>query len=305
MIISASRRTDIPAFYARWFIQRIRAGSCTVPNPFNADQVTHVSLAPEQVDAIVFWTRNPRPLFPYLADLDARGYRYYFQYTLTGYPRTIDPFSPPPTAAIQTFRALAERIGPQRVIWRYDPILIGQATDPEYHRLAFERLAEALSGCTRRVVVSWLDVYAKARKRLAAMESACAGLTWTKDDLQASQNPLPAPLGDLMNSLTTCAGKHGMEIQSCAEASDLRPFGIQPGKCIDANLLQRVFGLDIPYAKDPNQRPACGCIAAKDIGMYDSCLFGCVYCYATSSFERARRNYDSHNPAGASLLARR
>ncbi len=122
MIISASRRTDIPAFYAEWFMQRIRAGYCTVPNPFNRGQVSTISLAPEDVDAIVFWTRFPRPLLPHLDELDRCGYRYYFQFTLLDYPRSLETHRPDVRQAVEAFRTLAERIGPERVIWRYDPI---------------------------------------------------------------------------------------------------------------------------------------------------------------------------------------
>src|SRR5512135_950390 len=128
MIISASRRTDIPAFYSRWFMNRVRAGYCTVPNPFNANQVKRISLLPEEVDVIVFWTRNPRPLFPFLKELDVRGVRYYFQFTLLDNPRSIDPKTPPAESALQTFRALSEQVGPARVIWRYDPLVLSQIT---------------------------------------------------------------------------------------------------------------------------------------------------------------------------------
>ena len=133
MIISASRRTDIPAFYAEWFMRRIRAGYCTVPNPYNRKQVAKVSLAPDAVDVIVFWTRNPRPLLPHLAELDRCGYRYYFQYTVMDNPRAIDPKSPAADAAIKTFRELAGIVGAERIIWRYDPIVISAATPAEFH----------------------------------------------------------------------------------------------------------------------------------------------------------------------------
>ena len=128
MIISASRRTDIPAFYSRWLLNRLRAGFCLVPNPFNPGQVSRIELGPQDVDTIVFWTRNPRPLFPFLDELDARGYRYNFQYTLLDYPRLIDEHTPPPPAALDTFRRLADRLGPQRLVWRYDPIVQSQIT---------------------------------------------------------------------------------------------------------------------------------------------------------------------------------
>ena len=128
MIVSASRRTDIPAFYAEWFMNRVRAGTCDVPNPFNPQQVARVSLQPDEVDGIVFWTRHPRPLFPHLAELDKRGYRYYFQYTLLDNPRLIDPKVPPLETSLATFRELAERVGPDRVVWRYDPIVFSNVT---------------------------------------------------------------------------------------------------------------------------------------------------------------------------------
>ena len=160
MIVSASRRSDIPAFYAQWFINRIRGGYCTVPNPFNPRQVSRVSLLPEDLDVIVFWTRNPRPLFPYLDELDQRGCRYYFQYTLLGYPAQIDPHSPPRAAAISTFEELAVRIGPQRVIWRYDPLVFSKLTGADYDAENYARLAAALNGATQRSVVSLVDMYA-------------------------------------------------------------------------------------------------------------------------------------------------
>ena len=117
-IVSASRRTDIPAFYAEWMVRRLKEGYCTVPNPFNRDQATRISLKPEDVDAIIFWTRNPRPLMPYLDELDSRGYRYYFQFTILEYPRELDLKSPPAATAVEAFRELAGRLGPGRVIWR-------------------------------------------------------------------------------------------------------------------------------------------------------------------------------------------
>ncbi len=111
MLISASRRTDIPAFYAPWLIQRLREGYCKVPNPFNARQVQHISLLPEEVEVIIFWTRHPRLLFPYLEEMEARGYRYYFQYTLLDYPSSLDRDNPPYKAKIAAFQELSSRIG--------------------------------------------------------------------------------------------------------------------------------------------------------------------------------------------------
>lgn len=297
MIISASRRTDIPAFYAEWFMQRIRAGYCTVPNPFNRDQVSTISLAPEDVDAIVFWTRFPRPLLPHLDELDRRGYRTYFQFTLLDYPRSLETHRPDVKQAVATFRALAQRIGPERVIWRYDPILLSQEFDAAYHRRQYATLADALTGSTRRSVISLVDLYAKARRRLEqpGQPPLVDKQAWAGD---------PA-FGDLMRFLADTAHSRGMEITSCAETIDLRPYGIRPGKCVDDDLLRRLFGIDVPTKKDPSQRPQCGCAVSRDIGAYNTCLFGCQYCYATADFEAARRRYARHDPSAPFLGAER
>lgn len=289
MVISASRRTDLPAFYARWFLNRIRAGYCEVVNPFNAHQRVRVSLAPPDVDVFVFWTRNPRPLFAGLEALDRHGYTYYFQYTLLGNPPALDPYSPPVPASVRTFRQLAGRIGPERVIWRYDPIVLSGQTPPDFHRRAFERLANALQGYTRRCVISLVDDYARSRKRLAATLPG-------NPPPQASGAAPSAEAGRLLSDLAGMAQARDISIQSCAEPFDLQPYGIQPGACIDGAFIARLLGREREAAKDPSQRPACGCAASRDIGRYESCLFGCAYCYATGSFERAGRYYQSHDP---------
>jgi hypothetical protein len=294
MIISASRRTDIPAFYAYWFINRIRAGFCTVPNPFNPQQVARVTLAPEEVEVIVFWTRNPRPLFPYLEELDRGGYRYYFQYTLMNNPRELEAHTPNIKNALRTFGELSERIGPHRVIWRYDPIVFSQITPPNYHRQSFQEIAQALRGYTHRSVISLLDIYPKLKRRLEQVQNSGTGLL-PFDGTQPW-------FGRLIRELVEIANQNRMELVSCAEELDLELYGARPGKCINDDLVSDVFGFEVTHSKDPGQRKACGCVVSKDIGMYDSCVFGCQYCYATSSFQRARVNYMRHDPDLPSLL---
>ena len=297
MIISASRRTDIPAFYSEWFMNRIREGYCTVPNPFNRSQVSKVSLKPDDVDVIVFWTRNPRPLFPHLAELDRRGYRYYFQYTVLDNPRLIDPKSPPVETAIAAFRELAGVVGMDRVIWRYDPIVLSEATPVEFHVAAHAYIAKALAGFTSRNVISLVDIYRKAQSRLALLGKA--GIVVENIGPDDAATPLPALLLPLAMTAHAC----GMEIVSCAEEHSMSQYGIMPGKCVDDDYIARTFGLRLNAKKDPAQRRACGCVVSKDIGMYDSCLFGCQYCYATSSFERAKQNHDAeHHDDSPSLL---
>ena len=292
MIISASRRTDIPAFYAEWLMNRIRAGYCAVPNPFNRNQVAHVSLKPEDVDVIVFWTRNARPLLPHLAELDERGYRYYFQYTVMDNPRAIDPKSPPLESSLTTFRALANRIGPDRVIWRYDPIVFSNITGPEFHQMTYQHIAQSLRGYTCRSVISIVDVYRKAQKRLRELAERSVELLDCEGEA----------FDDLMHALVHTANENSMEIVSCAEDMDLRSYGVRPGKCVDDEYIAETFAINVTSKKDPSQREACGCVVSKDIGMYDSCLYGCQYCYAVSSFERAKANYAEHDPKSPSLL---
>jgi hypothetical protein len=271
-----------------------------VPNPFNRRQVRRVSLKPDDVDVIVFWTRSARPLFPYLDELQARGYRFYFQYTLLGYPAEIDPHTPPLDKSLDTFCELAERIGPQRVIWRYDPLLFTERTPPDYHRDQFARIAGALHGYTSRVVISILTLYPKIRAGLEEMGRQGAPLM---DAGEFGSAWIQSPwFGGLMQDLVSIAGFSGMHLTSCAMQFDLREYGVRPGKCIDDEYIAAVFGLQVDPTKDPGQRKACGCVISQDIGMYDTCLFGCRYCYATSSLARAQANHASHDPRSPSLM---
>jgi hypothetical protein len=292
MIISASRRTDIAAFYAEWLIRRLRAGYCMVPNPLNRNQVSRISLRPEDVDVIVFWTRNARPLMTYLDELDSRGYRYYFQYTIVGNPREIDPKSPPVATAIHTFCELSQRLGPNRVIWRYDPIVFTELTSPTFHREHFQRLAQSLRSRTARSVVSIVDMYRKIQRRMKELEGTPAAIQPCDEQ----------ELQKLMCDLAESARANGMDIVSCAEEIDLQSCGIRPGKCVDDGVIADAFGVDVPSKKDPTQRDACGCVVSRDIGMYESCLYGCQYCYATKSFAQSRVNFDAHDPNSPSLL---
>jgi len=294
MIVSASRRTDIPAFYTEWLMSRIRAGYCTVPNPFNRNQVACVPLRPQDVEVLVFWTRNPRPLLPHLAELDKRGYRYYFQYTVMNNPRTIDQKTPSLEASLDVFCELADRIGPEKVIWRYDPIVFSRTMGFQFHKNTFEQIAQALRGHTVRSVISIVDLYPKTRRRLRELEQQGV-------EILTSAGQPADHFNRLMRSLVHIAGENGMEIISCSEDIDLQTCGVCPGKCIDNEYIKKVFGINVTDKKDLAQREACGCVISKDIGMYDTCVYGCQYCYATTSFERSRINHEQHNPNSLSL----
>jgi DNA repair photolyase len=274
VIISASRRTDLPAFHARWFMDRVRAGYCEVVNPYNSTQRSRIDLRPQEVEVIVFWTRNPAALLPHLSELDRRGYRYYFLFTLVDYPALLEPQAPPLEERLQSFRRLADRLGAGRVVWRYDPIVLSSLTDERFHLVRFRRLAAELRGFTHRAVVSLLDEYPKVRRRLKALEPQGLRLLRLPEGDER--------LGGLMERLAEEAREQGMEIQSCAEKRDLRAYGIAPGACIDPHLIQKLFGISVPARKDPSQRKACRCAVSRDIGAYDTCGYGCLYCYASN-----------------------
>jgi hypothetical protein len=195
---------------------------------------------------------------------------------------------------LNAWRDLAARIGPERVVWRYDPIVFSTLTDAAYHRRAFARIAAALHGQTRRCVISLADPYRKTARRMRALAEEGAAVDYSVFS--------GAAFDQLMTDMVGIADGHGIEIVSCAEEVDLQPYGIRPGRCIDDDLIRRLFGIEVDDRKDPAQRSACGCVVSKDIGMYDSCTFGCAYCYATSDFERARQNHARHDPAWPSLL---
>jgi hypothetical protein len=293
MIISASRRTDIPAFYSKWLVNRIRQGWCLVPNPFNTNQVSKVALSPREVDAFVFWSRNPRPLMRYLDELDDLGCRYYFLFTLIGYPARIDPGAPPLKLSIDTFQDLSARVGRQRIIWRYDPIVLSDLSGTEFHESNFRMVARELKGAAERCVISFVKPYRKARAR---MEAAAPGGTAPVD----FGSP---PVRGLLSAVSAIARENGMEIFSCATETNFSDFGVSPSRCIDADLISKLFGTRISPPKDPCQRKECGCAASRDIGMYDTCVFGCSYCYATSNLERAKANHARHDPQSPSLLS--
>ncbi|MCX8011613.1 MAG: DUF1848 domain-containing protein [Desulfobacterota bacterium] len=273
MIISASRRTDIPAFYSNWFMERIREGWVEVKNPFNPSQKKLVSLQPEKVEAIIFWTRNVRPLLPYLKELDKRGYHYVFLYTITGYGPLFEKKSPPLQIALDDFRRLSDKIGPERVTWRFDPIIYLTEKGTEWVIECFDKIIRVVAPNTDRVIVSFLDFYKKVKQRLQKMEKT----TGLKIIDPHSQSGI---IEKIASELAERARINNLRIFSCAEKEKLTPFGIKPGSCIDGEKLNKIFNLTIEPEKDKHQRLKCRCTVSQDIGEYKTCRHGCIYCYA-------------------------
>lgn len=277
-VISASRRTDIPAFYSKWFIDKVRKGFCKVANPYNPSQIKEVSLRPEHVAAVVFWTRDARPIRPFLGELDEMGLNYYFLYTITGYPRSFEPGLPSPEESIDDFLALGDSIGPEKVVWRYDPVIISSELHTDFHVHNFGRLAHRLSTGTKNVIITFVRMY---RHIVAGLEA--------KGSEHLSLHELRA----LEGRFQTIASEAGIEVKRCGKRDSFTTAA--EGKCIDEKLLKRLFGLELSPKKDPGQPEECSCIRSIDIGRYGSCLHRCMYCYASRSFSNAARNYMEHD----------
>jgi len=288
MIISASYRTDIPAFYAAWLLNRLAAGFCRVASPWGGREM-EIALTPEAVDGFVLWTRNIRPLAGAL-DRVAAVAPFVTQYTITGYPRALEGATPPAEQAVAAFRSLAADFGAAATVWRYDPILFTDLTPAAWHEVNFARLADALAGTTDEVVVSFAHIYRKTRRNLDRA-AAAEGFAW--------RDPPDDEKRALLRALVPLAEARGMRLRVCAQAGLLVP-GAALARCVDAERLSAVAGRTVT-ARTRGNRPDCLCHESRDIGAYDSCPQGCVYCYAVSDPARAAARRQAHDPDGPCL----
>lgn len=325
VIISASRSTDIPAFYADWFMNRLRKGYCVWYNPFN-QQPMYISFS--KAKAIVFWTKNPEPMMKYLPELDVMGLHYYFQYTLNDYENEgLEPNVKPLAERIETFRRLSDMIGKDRVIWRFDPLILTPGMTVRSLLSKVWNIGNKIKGCTGKLVFSFVDVkaYRKVQNNLVKETRF-----FTHDDVETAE---PAgdkllEIADGLLKLQAAWKESGWDVAlaTCGELADLN--GIEHNRCIDGNLMERLFGddrefvyylrtgklpetdlfgniPDLPSArdlKDKGQRKACGCMISKDIGMYNTCRHFCVYCYANTSKELVLKNKQRHNDSSESII---
>ncbi len=291
MIISASYRTDIPAFYAAWFLNRLAAGYARTVNPYGG-QRSIVPLTGDAVDGFVFWTRNLEPFFGALDAVRDKNVPFVVQYTVTGYPRALDAATIGPRRAIDHIQAVAGRYGPEVAVWRYDPIVFSSLTPPAWHHRNFDRLCGAMKGMVDEVVVSCAQIYRKTARNLSAAARA-AELDWWDPPAEEKRAVL-ADLADI-------ARAHDLRLTLC-DQPDLRSDGIGEARCIDAERLSRVAGRSITAPRRPH-RKTCGCWASRDIGAYDSCPHGCAYCYAVNSRGVAKRRFQGHDPRSEFLVA--
>jgi hypothetical protein len=289
-IISASRRTDLPARYGDWLIRRVEAGTASYRNPFGG-QIHSVDLSLEEVIAFVFWTRDASPFMNPLRRLLEMGYKAYFQYTLTGYGTVLEPGIPPPLRTVGNMKGLSDLLGPALVRWRYDPILLGGHYDRAFHLNNFSRWAQRLEGDVEICHTSFLQFYRKVDRHIERLEQR-TGMRLI--------DPLDEEKVSLAKELSSIAASHGIRLVSCCYPL-LGEAGLQEGRCVDPDLIGKLRpDLDLRLKVRPT-RKGCGCVESRDIGAYDTCTGGCVYCYATASPETAKRKAEGHDPDGVML----
>lgn len=294
VIVSASRSTDIPAFYADWFFNRLDEGYLLWRNPFNGKD-SYVSMA--HMRFVVFWSKNPQPLIPYLPILKDKGIGFYLQYTLNDYDvEQLEPGVPRLAERIDTFKRIVDEYGLGSVVWRFDPLLLTDKISPELllHRIA--AIAEQLKGYTEKLVFSFADI---AGYRSVARNLRAAGINyreWETEDMLT----FARRLADM---------RFPFQLATCAEAIHLEEFGIEHNRCIDRELIARRSPDDAELQSflqcsnpDSGQRKLCGCILSKDIGAYNTCPHLCRYCYANYLPQKVTQNFRKHTICSESII---
>lgn len=291
MIVSASYKTDIPAFYGEWFRNRLEAGFCRIANPYNRKQRFTISLRKEDVEGFVFWTKNIVPFMSILGEVDDLGFPFVVQYTINGYPRALESRVVDATRSIQSFRSVANTYGTRTTIWRYDTIIFSTLTDANFHRENFARLAAELAGSTDEVVVSFMQIYNKTRRNMSEA-ARNHGFDWHDPPAELKR--------ELLSDLVEIAADYKMHLAICTQPDLMVPGAIE-ARCIDAQRLMDVAHRPI-RSRLKGMRIGCGCFESKDIGDYDTCPHGCVYCYAVRRRSVALERYQNHDPQGEYLF---
>ncbi len=278
MIVSASRRTDIPAYYGEWFMNRLKEQYVLVRNPFNPSHISRINLTENKIDCIVFWTKNPVPFIRRLQNIQLP---YYFLFTITGYDKNLERSIPDKELLIDAFIDLSSLCGMERVIWRYDPVVLTDTYTIDWHLRNFTALAEQLHAHTTKCIFSFLHLYSKCKTNLKD--------TGSREISDKEKMLLAKEMGRVALSFR-------LELESCASETELSAFGIKKGSCINQSIIERMTGIRLKTNKDKSQRQHCGCVESADIGAYNTCPGNCLYCYANSGFEKARINYMNHDP---------
>jgi DNA repair photolyase len=258
----------------------LNEGFLYVRNPFNAHQISKVNLTPDEIECIVFWTKNPKEFLKRIHIVDELGFKYYFQFTVTSYDSSIEEQVPKKKEIIDTFIELSEKIGSEKVIWRYDPILITEKFNIEYHVKWYDYLASNLKNHTNKCIISFVDMYKKCERNLKEI----------KVEKVSNENKK-----NFAQELSRISKLNGLVLETCAEELELQREGISHGKCIDDTLIEQIIDSKISISKDKTQRQACGCVTSIDIGSYNTCMHGCKYCYANFSKHAVEKNCSLHD----------
>ncbi len=283
MIINTGQRTDIPAFYADWFVNRLKAGFVLVRNPYNPRSVTRYRLSPEVVDLIGFCTKNPAPMLPHMDLL--RPYGQYWYVTITPYGKEIEPGVPDKREVLDSFRRLSDTVGPDRMGWRYDPVFISGDYPAERHIRAFEYMAQTLSGYTRTAVISFVDLYEKTKRNFPEVRP-----------VTAEQRLL------LGKAFAEIAGQYGMTLRPCGEGDELARFSADCSGCMTVAMYEQALGRRLKVPKTAPARKECACYLGGDIGAYNTCGHLCRYCYANYDAATVRKNLAAHDPESPLLI---
>ncbi len=283
MIIQTGMRTDIPAFYSEWFINRIREGYCLVRNPYDPGSVTRYELNPEVVDMIGFCTKNPSPMLPYMELLKAYGQHWFI--TITPYGRDIEPTVPDKEIVMEAFKTLSGIVGINSIGWRYDPIIINDTWTVDKHIEAFQSMAEYLSGYTNICVISFIDLYEKVRKNYPEVRTILLS-----DQLM------------LTKAFVDIGQKYGLKIKPCGESRQLEDVGADCSGCMTIKTFETAIGRHLNVPPNPNNRKECACYLTGDIGQYNTCGHLCRYCYANADPEIVKHNMDNHDPESPLLI---
>ena len=283
MILNTGMRTDIPAYYSKWFCNRIREGYVLVRNPYFPSQVTRYRLAPDVVDVLAFCTKNPAPMLLYMEEIAA--FRQFWFVTITPYGKEIEPNVPDYRRVMESFRQLSDIVGHKAISWRYDPIFITERYTLAYHKEIFAEMAETLQGYTDQVVISFVDLYSKTIRNFPEVREVTA-------EERAEIGQFLARIGQ----------QYGMTVRSCVEGTDLAQYGVDVSGCMTKSILERAVGTELAVPKTKNPRQACGCLLGHDIGAYNTCGHFCRYCYANYDKQVVIENMKRHNPDSPFLI---
>lgn len=278
MIISASRRTDIPAFHSEWFMNRIREGYLIVNHHPASGKLYRVPLTPDVVDCIVFRTKNPTPMIARLDEL--RDHNFLFNITMNPYEREMEANVPRLQDRVETYKRLSAMVGPLRMIWRYDPVMLTPKYDMDFHRRAFEYLCRELRGTAYKCMIGFIIHHPFVARRINSLDVKRRDF----DDMRL--------IGELFGDISA---KYGHKIETCATEYDLDEFGITHGACVERHQIEEIIGCHFEKVKEKYLRPHCNCMESVDIGHYSTCDNGCLYCYATS--KEANLNIDPLSPS--------